>query len=130
MGYTHYWRISSSLNKDKFKEFSSDCKLIAEESGIPLANGRGEPNTLPEFSEERVCFNGVGKESCETFFIGIQNENFEFCKTRMEPYDVVVVACLLCLQHHFGIEVSSDGDDADWKDGRALFSKVFPDREV
>lgn len=83
MGYTHYWRINSSLDNDKFKEFSSDCKKIAENSNIPLSDGLAKENSEPEFSENRVWFNGVGDGSCETFLVHVKNDGFRFCKTRM-----------------------------------------------
>lgn len=129
MGYTHYWE-NPGLDKEKFKEFSSDCKKIAEESNVPLSNGLAEENSEPEFSEKRVWFNGVGKDSCETFFVTPHASGFNFCKTRRRPYDTVVVACLLCLKYYFDdVSVSSDGDNEEWSYGTNLYKSIFPNRD-
>lgn len=130
MGYTHYWRVSGSLDKDKFKEFSSDCKKIAEMSDVGLANLQGEEKTFPEFSETEVSFNGIGKYSCESFFVNLNTSGFNFCKTRRRPYDTVVVACLLCLKYYFDdVSVSSDGDNEEWSYGTNLYKSIFPNRD-
>lgn len=130
MGYTHYWRINSKLDSDKFKQFSLDCKKIAEESNVPLSDGLAKKNSKPEFSEKRIWFNGVDEDSHETFLIDPQHIGFEFCKTNMKPYDKVVVACLICFEHYSDVSVSSDGDGEDWREGIELYSKVFPDRKI
>jgi hypothetical protein len=131
MGYTHYWRINSSFDVNKFADFSSDCKKIAEMSGVLLGNGFGEENSEPKFSKETVCFNGIGENSHETFIVDVKDMGFQFCKTNMKPYDKVVVACLLCLEYYFDcVKVSSDGDNDDWADGTVLFNSVFPNRKI
>lgn len=47
---------------------------------------------------------------------------FSCCKTAYRPYDVTVTALLIAAKRHFGdqIAVSSDGEDAQWADGRIL----------
>ena len=54
---------------------------------------------------------------------------FSCCKTARQDYDMIVVAVLCAIKHIYGAElvhVSSDGDDEDWSEGRALF-EVFTD---
>ena len=45
-----------------------------------------------------------------------------FVKTNYRPYDLAVNACLIVAKHHLGdiLEVSSDGGEKDWADGKAL----------
>jgi hypothetical protein len=47
---------------------------------------------------------------------------FAYCKTAYRPYDVVVTAVLIAFKRHFGdlVTVASDGNDANWDDGRIL----------
>lgn len=54
-----------------------------------------------------------------------QNES-DFCKTNMYPYDTVVTACLIILKHRLGdlIDVASDGRQDDWNDGLILARKI------
>jgi len=48
-------------------------------------------------------------------------------KTRREPYDVVVVACLVAIKDRMGdnIKVRSDGEAEDWVDGIRLAEEVL-----
>jgi len=50
---------------------------------------------------------------------------FDFCKTAFRPYDLAVICCLIVIKHHCGerVEVSSDGEDGQWFDGK-LFCQV------
>ena len=132
MGYTHYWDVKKKMDAETFSKFSNSCKKIAEESGVLLANGHGEVGTKPTFDDKVVRFNGVGEDAHETFSIRIEKEGFSFCKTQQKPYDEVVVACLICLRVYLGedVQVSSDGDLEDWKEGTDLFKKVFPDVQL
>ena len=45
---------------------------------------------------------------------------FNFCKTAFRPYDLAVTAALIVFKHYFGddFQVSSDGEDEFWFDGR------------
>ena len=117
MGYTRYYTINGTLDPDKFKDYSKDCKTICEEitkefgHGIANYGGEGEP----EFLEDVVAFNGIGDLSHESFTISTQSKGFEFTKTQRKPYDRHVLACLILAKEYFGdnIKVSSDGDNDD-----------------
>ena len=51
---------------------------------------------------------------------------FRSCKTAYRPYDLTVTAVLIALKHHFPVsEISSDGEEKDWLDGRILCNNVL-----
>jgi len=51
---------------------------------------------------------------------------FQSCKTAYRPYDLTVTAVLIALKHHFSIcEISSNGKEKDWLDGRILCNNVL-----
>ena len=56
MGYTHYWYRPAEMNPDKFAAAVADCRKVCEAVPIPLGDWQGEGD--PEFSQERVSFNG------------------------------------------------------------------------
>ena len=93
---------------------------------------------------EEICFNGKGEKSHETYFIpqilpadslftrlDLGRDDgliFAFTKTARKPYDILVVACLILGQRHFGkkdFRISSDGDIADWMAGLDLVNQTF-----
>ncbi len=51
---------------------------------------------------------------------------FDFCKTAFRPYDLAVIIFLIIAKHHLKdkIEVSSDGEDEHWTDGK-VFCGVY-----
>jgi hypothetical protein len=127
MGYTHYWTIARPFD-NAFAEFSEDCVLIigtAMDAGIKIGDGFGK--NLPTTTATEVIFNGVGKDSHETFHMNSTDTGFAFCKTVGKPYDTVVCAILIRAKFHFGdaIEISSDGDWNDWKPAQLLYETVF-----
>lgn len=144
MGYTHYWYRPATLDAEKFTKFSKDCQELSRTWGAPLALYGDDPETDPQFDSDAVIFNGVGDEGCEPFVMDRQfnlreffqtndaGRYFKFCKTRLEPYDALVTACLLAFKHHFGasVDVASDGDWKDWQNGWRLYSTTFPDRDA
>jgi hypothetical protein len=90
-------------------------------------DGDGEP----EFTESRVAFNGRASrdESCEPFVVDLGRiSTFEFCKTRRNPYDLLVKAALCLLEDTFAdeIAVSSDGTVEEWQRGLELARRVRP----
>jgi hypothetical protein len=117
MGYTRYYDITGSIDPEKFEKYSEDCKIICQEitketgHGLGGWDGEGDAN----FSPDEIRFNGVGDDSCETFSIGKGSSGFNFTKTRRNPYDRHVLACLILAKEYFGdaIKVSSDGDNDD-----------------
>jgi hypothetical protein len=142
MGYTHYWRRPKILDAKKFKDFSADCKKLADAAGVELCGDTGEGQDLPDFDDTFVYLNGVGKYGHEPFVIQQEFPSeqygspariddyglyFAFCKTRREPYDLVVCGCLIRFKHHFGdaVVVDSDGRHLDWMAGLTLCKNLF-----
>lgn len=119
MGYTHYWNvIDPAVIDEKFPQFVEGATQIihtAVEAGIKLEN--------IEVSENKVVFDG----EVETFWFERTGESFNFCKTGQEPYDTVVTAALIHAKKVFGnaLKVSSDGNWAEWSDGRLLYETVY-----
>lgn len=136
MGYTHYWTIKEGITQDEWKKALQLCKTIVEAApaGV-LAGGAGEEGTDPTVGGT-ICFNGIGENSHETFYLGstpgedampTKEGLFSFCKTAQKPYDSTVCACLIALKCVLGdkVEVSSDGDiPGEWESGLMEFNAV------
>lgn len=58
-------------------------------------------------------------------------EKFTFCKTARQPFDTAVVACytIAATLMPTVIEMSSDGDDEELAEGRALAKKIMEEEE-
>ena len=52
---------------------------------------------------------------------------FKFCKTAQKPYDIAVCSALIIAKRYFGesIMISSDGDNEEWKESKALCQKIL-----
>lgn len=133
MGYTHYFETKNDMNQKRWNEvFIPGVKRIiacAEKKGIKLCGPLGEFNTVPEYTNNRITFNGDENEAHETMSIERKRNDFYFCKTAQKPYDEVVVAVILFTAIVFpsAFSWSSDGDseNGDFDTGRALPYKVF-----
>jgi len=112
MGYTHYWRNLKPLN---LKFMKGALKIIDD--------GLSKGIIVDDSKNDFICFNGIGEDSCENFYLK-SGRDFAFCKTRRSPYDIYVVA-ILCLVDHFDLaKVSSDGDLEDWQPGIDLAKEI------
>lgn len=69
------------------------------------------------------------EDSHESFVIANEATEFTFCKTARKPYDAVVCAVLILAKAYFGknIEISSDGDWAEWQEGKDLLVELVED---
>ena len=90
MGYTRYWKRT---DKEITEEFVAEVNEILEECkahGIIIRDGYGESE--PEVSTERIWLNGNADTDLdhETFYLGNEASDFEFCKTARKPYDFAV----------------------------------------
>jgi hypothetical protein len=108
----------------------------SEDTVVPIIRGF-DGTGAPEFTKERISFNGDGGNGFdhETFYIAAKREleswqgpdrlGWAFCKTAHKPYDIVVTACLTLLNADYGFEVSSDGDMEDWEPGVKLAEEAL-----
>lgn len=135
MGYSHFWERPKELDLTQFINFSNDVRKIFEvsiENRITLADGQGK-TTKPVSDDNVVCFNGLGSNSYETFFLPRVFEPmkwmkpsesglyFHFCKTNRKPYDLTVMAVLIAFKHHFKEAiVTSDGEIESWTPAKIL----------
>lgn len=136
MGYTHYWTWWKDPSDVVLSGAVRDMTKIIEETKGILAgpDGEGKPITRSHY----VSFNGKGEDAYETFEFpgslerrelwGGKRGALNFTKTARKPYDKVVVACLLAARAHIPetvLEISSDGNWDDWKEGRDLYRRVI-----
>lgn len=123
MGYTHYWKTNGAMTATEWEAITAAARKIVTKSTVALAFEYDEPEKKIVISKTAIRFNGIGDDGHETFCIGPDGTDFEFCKTARKPYDEVVVAILVaCAVHASVFSWSSDGDDADHADGLKLYS--------
>ena len=128
MGYTHYWKTIGLLDTDKLKACIADMAKIIHADAAILAGGDGTGK--PVMDDREVVFNGREdqKGDYETFAF----PGGKFCKTGgmspIRPYDRTITACLIVARDHFPhsvLVIRSDGTWDEWKEGRALYARVF-----
>jgi hypothetical protein len=145
MGYTHYWTFKSAPRgaADKteiaYQTAIAECAKIARIYNAECKKELREYDRLSGFSAHTAPnkyggleINGKGDQAHEPFTMrehyrqNLEVDAFNFCKTALKPYDVVVTACLAVLKHRLGdlIEVSSDGRAIDWSDGVQLARRI------
>jgi len=146
MGYTHYWTfVAPKTIKGRHIEIEAKYQLAVRQCQRIVKAYNKEvkdldlkhPDRLSGYSAHTKIndylgleFNGTGDAGHETFSLRdhwSKNEAGNLCKTNAKAYDVVVVACLITLQHYLGdlVEVSSDGDASDWEAGLGLAKRVL-----
>lgn len=138
MGYTHYWSIKRPIGARKWGLIGHDIMELIVASPVPVQFENDDPK--PAYvGSDMIRFNGTGDGGYETFLLEPGRTNFEFCKTGRRPYDIMVCAALIVLQHHAGksVEVSSDGGmdgtiadyagphDKEWDDALAFVQCVL-----
>lgn len=108
MGYTHYWRNLRFDDKgwEAVKGFSSKVFAEMAKRGVQLVNDSfsDEEAVPPYIGDDMIRFNGIGRDSHETFLLEKTGRDFEFCKTERKPYDLAASAILI-----FASSVSLDG---------------------
>ena len=133
MGYTHYFSKVGITRDDavRFEMFANGARTIIEyattQDKIQLADGMGEKLGGWEVTDSVVSFNGYGADSHETFYWSLDEKGFNFCKTARKPYDAIVTACLIHLKECYGsaVDIGSDGDWSEWRDGARLYRNAL-----
>ena len=147
MGYTHYWnpREGTSVAPEVWAKITHAVEgvlRIATVKGIRLVGPSGEAGTEPVVNWQEIGLNG--KPGCETLFLRREPKPapwraedpefacFAFCKTRQNPYDVVVTAILVILEHFTdgAFRVASDGEPHKWKAGLELAREIVPGAQI
>lgn len=136
MGYTHYYYRKKELDPIAYLAAAEDCKRVCE-SELSLLAGRNGDGP-PEFTSERIGFNGIDDSGCEPFRFDRVFEShymsadekgrfFNCTKTRHLPYDLAVMCCLIVLQRRFGddVQVASDGESREWQPARDACQRVL-----
>lgn len=126
MGYSIYWTPKELTEEQIPAQFWKDCEKVLDKiisKGIILATPDGtevldsghkiinywepEENRAPG-----LCFNGFLDRGCESFCLVFDGE-WNFCKTRREPYDLAV-KCILMLADKYDLLDNSDVDNRTW----------------
>lgn len=130
MGYTHYWRgRGKEFSDESWESICKEVKQLIAASRVPVWREYDEPNTEPELGNDLIRFNGAGDDGCETFWLERKPTEFEFCKTRCAPYDVLVCGALIIAHKHQPeiLSISSDGGPEDWEDALTLVRQTLGD---
>ena len=153
MGYTHHWWRPLEIDPEQFRLWRDDVESVIHAGGVQIRgwDGKNEPGIsdqlvsfngdadanqsvetfhVPRVAEPRPWETATTfrKESDGTMvdlgpILPGSHGTGGFCKTNREPYDVVVIACLIALQHRVPeVCVMSDGDIADWISGGILLT--------
>jgi hypothetical protein len=100
---------------------------------LALANGTGKPGTIPIVTDGEIALNGLegihdlSHESLWLTRAKNKVENADFCRTARKPYDLVVCAVLIVLQHQAPDvwQITTDGSFEDWEPAREWVEAVL-----
>lgn len=139
MGYTNYWIFKSENCQKEYTEAKKEIRnFIKWSRKIHKYEIRCQRFKKPNDS---LSFNGIGKESCEDFFLDDYislARAFNYCKTNRQDYDGMVIASMFILKKYLNnnIQLKSDGFshksiepnweeycDTEIKEGHLLFKE-------
>ena len=125
MGYTHYWD-HNGYTDEQWKVVKKQAEAIIHASNISVQYEYDEERPLTDaITDEVIRFNGVEDDGHETFYMTKSPTEFAFCKTAYKPYDEIVVAMLVMMDHVGVVNWRSDGGDADHQDGIDLYNTAI-----
>ena len=116
MGYTRYWiRTEKQITKEFVDKCAAIVKIAESDYEIKLTRyGQGDDDDVPLITEEKIMINGDANHSCESLMLINNSADFDFCKTKEHPYDIVVNAVLkLAEKHGLVKDVDSDGPNEE-----------------
>ncbi len=120
--YQHFWFVKNPSQVARaMPRIVQDVKhLLPHLPPLAGPSGTGEP----EFSLEKISFNGPIPNNAESFsFYPFLHRNeraneefFSYCRTDKKPYDLAVTATLLVAYHHAypALDLSTTAGVADW----------------
>lgn len=130
MGYTNYFHIKPCKKEfsasviGKVKKILSTYETLYHES---LVKGFDSRDEKPTVTKDLIHFNVDSEDAGEDFYLALDGEMFNFCKTDRECYDAAVKAVLMVLQSAgYLIKWSFDGgiEDTEYDAGVQLLSKA------
>lgn len=160
MGYSHYVHRQSTLAPAPFAAWVADVRrLVAALPPTVVVHPEHTPPGRRPYSLHLAGPSGTGKAILTGDLVACNGATpydgeplviarcwavtprehpdehgryFTCCKTSALPYDLLVTAALIRLQHRFPaeVEVSSDGGPPDWADGQALCAAIFGAAEL
>lgn len=142
MAYSHQWTRPEDLDPKQFKRYAkAAAKLVKHARAfLDLAGPGGEGRPVVETTRLIVNGSALVHEHYEDLVIEQSftppysswsptddGRAYEFCKTNRMAYDVLAVALLIVLAHHFpdDVTLTSDGYRDDWIAGAALAERVL-----
>ena len=151
MGYSHYWNHRRKFSQPDWQRLLDHIRAVlitARNEGLTLsfdgdtplsAHALTGPLDRSDITGPAFSLNGVGDDACESMILhknrplpsdrASKHERFfDFCKTRGDPYDTAVVAILCVAETLYPghIEISSDGEPREWKEGLELARRALP----
>jgi len=123
MGYTHYFGILKSPTPEQWEPIRKAVRKIFDNKALGSLIRFESNSTEPPLADEDVIrFNGIEDEGHETFYLPREDEGFQFCKTARKPYDDIVTACLIIVNHFAPscYDIGSDGDPENWEVGQQI----------
>lgn len=158
MGYTNYWSWKTPIaDENTFVAWSRDVGQLIEYLTTP---GRALPGYIyqfdppgranrpynicgpdgkgePEVTSTVVAFNGDAslEDDYEAFIIRLEDletpDTLAFCKTSMNPYDLLVISSLVRFAHYFPTtRLWSDGEEEAIAMGLTICQKVFGENRI
>lgn len=138
--YTHRYPQRKAATNKQWAAIIQDVQVLlttlppnSESAGgafknftLLLAEGTGKIGTDPIVTDSEIALNGVNGKvdlSHESLWLTkARNKEVDadYCKTARKPYDLVVCAVLIVLQHHAPDvwSISTDGTLEDWDPAR------------
>jgi len=125
MGYTHYWNNDEFTASEWQELLLAAAAVFASVRGKHIAIAGWDGKDKPTITLDRISFNGRAPNDFETCAINRTGDKFTFCKTGRRPYDLAVVALLVCASKIGPLQWSSDGDEEETREGRELAARVL-----
>ena len=133
MGYTNYWECETDFTDEEWNAVCEEAQYMKEISG-----GYNRENMFRTLDSvdilkgkviNEICFNGVGDNGCETFYLTKKATDFSFCKTREMPYDIYVWHLLTFCQM-IKKDFHARRDRWYWDKSRPLPKALRPQKQI